>query len=256
MHLLSQMSVREIKEALFKNPSPQMLNACQNDSRLGVKKLAENFQKNQQTREKEEVRLNGMLIEEKEFWARGITLLAGVDEAGRGPLAGPVVAAACILPTKFYLPGLNDSKQLTESKRKQLFTQIKAQAVACASGSAEPAEIDALNILQATKLAMKRAIEGLKIRPQHLLIDAVDLPRVKLPQLLLIKGDQRSASIAAASVLAKVTRDNIMVELDTLYPEYRFARNKGYGTNDHLRVLKRIGPCPIHRRSFTPVGQG
>ena len=127
--------------------------------------------------------------------------------------------------------------------------------MACALGSAEPAEIDALNILQATRLAMKRAVEGLKVRPQHLLVDAVDLPRVKLPQLHLIKGDQRSASIAAASVLAKVTRDNIMVELDSLYPEYRFAQNKGYGTSDHLQVLRRLGPCPIHRRSFAPVGE-
>jgi len=253
---LSQMNVREVEEALFKNPSPRMLNACQNDPRQGVRRLAVRLLKYQQAQVVEEARIQKMLVEEKKLWQKGFLLLAGIDEAGRGPLAGPVVAAACILPARFDLPGLNDSKMLTESKREKLYSQIQAQAIDYALGSAEPAEIDALNILQATKLAMKRAVEGLKVRPHYLMIDALTLPTVKLPQLPLIGGDLKSATIAAASILAKVTRDRLMVELDTLYPEYTFSKNKGYGTSEHMQVLRRLGPCPLHRRSFAPMKQG
>lgn len=256
MEPLSQMNVREVEEALFKDPSPRMLCACQKDPRQGVRKLAVRLLKFQQEQAVEEVRIQQMLVEEKKLWQQGFLLLAGIDEAGRGPLAGPVFAAACILPVRFDLPGLNDSKMLTESKREKLYSQIQAQAIDYAIGSAEPAEIDAMNILQATKLAMKRAVEGLKVRPHHLMIDALTLPSVKLPQLPLIGGDLISASIAAASILAKVTRDRLMVELDTLYPEYMFSKNKGYGTSEHMQVLRRIGPCPLHRRSFAPVKRG
>lgn len=256
MEPLSQMNVREVEEALFKNPSPRMLNACQNDPRQGVRRLAVRLLKYQQAQVVEEARIQKMLVEEKKLWQKGFLLLAGIDEAGRGPLAGPVVAAACILPARFDLPGLNDSKMLTESKREKLYSQIQAQAIDYALGSAEPAEIDALNILQATKLAMKRAVEGLKVRPHYLMIDALTLPTVKLPQLPLIGGDLKSATIAAASILAKVTRDRLMVELDTLYPEYTFSKNKGYGTSEHMQVLRRLGPCPLHRRSFAPMKQG
>lgn len=255
MEPLSQMNIREVQEALYKDPSPRMLCACQNDPRQGVRKLAEQLIKNQQARAVEEARIQQLLVEEKKLWQQGYLLLAGVDEAGRGPLAGPVVAGACILPAKFNLPGLNDSKLLTESKREKLFVQIQKQAIDYAIGSAEPAEIDALNILQATKLAMKRSIEGLTIRPHYLLIDALNLPDVQLPQLPLIGGDHLSASIAAASILAKVTRDQLMVQLHSLYPDYAFSKNKGYGTNEHIQVLKRKGPCPLHRRSFAPVKQ-
>ena len=253
MEPLSQMNVREVEEALFKDPSPRMLCACQKDPRQGVRKLAVRLLKYQQAQALEEARIQHMLIEEKKLWQQGFLLLAGIDEAGRGPLAGPVMAAACILPARFDLPGLNDSKMLTESKREKLYAQIQAQAIDYALGSAEPAEIDALNILEATKLAMKRAVEGLKVRPHYLLIDALTLPTVKLPQLPLIGGDLISATIAAASILAKVTRDRLMVELDTLYPEYTFSKNKGYGTSEHMQVLRRLGPCPLHRRSFAPV---
>jgi ribonuclease HII len=251
---LSRMNVKEIEIALFKDPS--MLVDCQNDSRQGVRRLADRLIKYQQAQALEEARVQELLVEEKKLWQKGFLLLAGIDEAGRGPLAGPVVAAACILPTRFDLPGLNDSKALTESKREKLFSQIQTQAIDYAIGSAEPAEIDVLNILQATKLAMKRAVEGLTVRPHHLLIDALTLPAVNLPQLPLVRGDQLSASIAAASILAKVTRDRLMVELDTLYPEYTFSKNKGYGTSEHMKVLRRLGPCPLHRRSFAPVKQG
>ena len=256
MELLSHMNVREVEEALFKEPSPRMLCACQKDARQGVRQLAVRLIKFQQARAVEELRIQQMLVEEKKLWQQGFLLLAGIDEAGRGPLAGPVVAAACILPVRFDLPGLNDSKMVTESKREKLYVQIQAQAIDYALGSAEPAEIDALNILQATKLAMKRAVEGLKVRPHYLMIDALTLPTVKFPQLPLIGGDRISASIAAASILAKVTRDRLMVELDTLYPDYAFCKNKGYGTSEHMQVLRRLGPCPLHRRSFAPVRQG
>ncbi|HEY8875386.1 MAG TPA: ribonuclease HII [Desulfosporosinus sp.] len=256
MEPLSQMNVREVEEALYKDPSPRMFCACQNDPRQGVRRLAVRLLKYQQAQATEQARIQQLLVEEKKLWKKGFLLLAGIDEAGRGPLAGPVVAAACILPARFDLPGLNDSKMLTESKREKLYPQIQAQAIDYAIGSAEPAEIDALNILQATKLAMKRAVEGLTVRPHYLLIDALKLPDVHLPQLPIVKGDQISASIAAASILAKVTRDRLMVELHALYPEYTFSKNKGYGTSEHMQVLRRLGPCPLHRRSFAPMNQG
>ncbi|MCO1601111.1 MULTISPECIES: ribonuclease HII [Desulfosporosinus] len=255
MEPLSQMNIREVQEALYRDPSPRMICACQNDSRQGVRRLAVQLVKYQQAQALEQARIQQLLVEENKLWKQGYLLLAGVDEAGRGPLAGPVVAGACILPAKFDLPGLNDSKMLTESKREKLFIQIQKQAIDYAIGSAEPAEIDALNILQATKLAMKRSIEGLTIRPHYLLIDALNLPDVQLPQLPLIGGDHLSASIAAASILAKVTRDRLMVQLHSLYPEYTFSKNKGYGTSEHMQVLKRLGPCPLHRKSFAPVRQ-
>lgn len=256
MQPLSQMSIREVEEALQKDPSPEILEACEKDPRQGVQRLAVRFVKDQQAQAKEQGRIQLLLVEEKKLWKKGYDFLAGIDEAGRGPLAGPVVAAACILPSLFDLPGLNDSKMLTESKREKLYNQIQAQAIDYAIGSAEPAEIDALNILQATKLAMKRAVEGLTVRPHYLMIDAVKLPEINLPQLPLVGGDHLSATIAAASILAKVTRDRLMVELDTLYPEYIFSKNKGYGTREHMKVLRRLGPCPLHRRSFAPVKQG
>lgn len=256
MQPLSQMNIREVEEALYKDPSPEMLEACQRDPRQGVQKLVWRLVREQQAQAQEQHRIQLLLVEEKKLWEKGFSFLAGLDEAGRGPLAGPVVAAACILPSLFDLPGLNDSKILTESKREKLYIQIQAQAVDYAIGSAEPAEIDALNILQATKLAMKRALEGLTVRPDYLMIDAVKLPEVNLPQLPLVGGDHLSATIAAASILAKVTRDHLMVELDTLYPEYIFSKNKGYGTREHRQVLRRLGPCPLHRRSFAPVKQG
>lgn len=253
MESLSHMSVREVEEALSKDPCLEMIGACKDDPRQGVQRLVVRLVKQQQAHDLEQTRIQKLLVEENKLWNQGFMLLAGIDEAGRGPLAGPVVAAACILPPRFDLPGLDDSKLLSESKREKLFPLIQAQAVDFSIGSSEPAEIDSLNILEATKLAMKRAVEGLKIRPHYLMIDALQLPTVKIPQLPLVGGDRISASIAAASILAKVTRDRLMVEIDALYPEYIFAKNKGYGTMEHMRILQRIGPCPLHRRSFAPV---
>lgn len=180
----------------------------------------------------------------------GLNVICGVDEAGRGPLAGPVCAAAVILPEHLQIPGLNDSKKLTDKKRRELFPVIQQQAIAYGIGLASEAEIDEINILQATFLAMRRALEQLTVRPEIALIDGNRETDFGLPVKTVVKGDSLSANIAAASVLAKVTRDNIMVELAQQYPEYGFEIHKGYGTKAHYEALRTYGPSPIHRRSF------
>lgn len=181
---------------------------------------------------------------------QGYTAVCGVDEAGRGPLSGPVVAAACILPMGLYLEGLDDSKKLTPKKRDLLFDAIKENAIAYAIASASPAEIDEINILNATMLAMRRAVAKLPIPTDFALIDGNIARDFPLPTKTVIKGDAISASIAAASILAKVTRDRICLEDDAKYPEYQFAKHKGYSTALHMDILRKIGPSPIHRRSF------
>lgn len=180
-------------------------------------------------------------------------LLAGVDEVGRGPLAGDVVTAAVILDPRQPIAGLNDSKKLSESTREKLFDEICAKAKSFAIARASVAEIDELNILQATLLAMKRAVEALAIQPEHVLVDGNKLPRWHYSAEAIVQGDARVAAIAAASILAKVTRDREMVELDRIYPGYGLAEHKGYGTKVHLEALRRLGATPIHRRSFAPV---
>jgi len=179
---LSQMSIREVGECFENQPSEDFLKACAQDPRQGIQRLVVRHRKYCEAQSVEAKRLELLLMEERNLWGNGYLHIAGIDEAGRGPLAGPVMAAACILPARFELPGLNDSKQLTVSKREKLFTEIKEQALGYGIGSAEPAEIDALNILQATKLAMKRAVESLKMRPHFLLIDALELPELKIPR--------------------------------------------------------------------------
>lgn len=180
----------------------------------------------------------------------GLHLICGVDEAGRGPLAGPVCAAAVILPTHLQITGLNDSKKLTDKKRRELFPIIQEQAVAWGIGLASETEIDEINILQATFLAMRRALEQLNARPEIALIDGNRETDFGLPVKTVVKGDSLSANIAAASVLAKVTRDNIMTEMANQYPEYGFEIHKGYGTKAHYEALRTYGPCPIHRKTF------
>ena len=180
----------------------------------------------------------------------GLRLICGVDEAGRGPLAGPVCAAAVILPEHLQIPGLNDSKKLTDKKRRELFPVIQEQAIAYGIGLASEQEIDEINILQATFLAMRRALDQLSVRPEIALIDGNRETDFGLPVKTVVKGDSLSANIAAASVLAKVTRDNIMVELAQQYPEYGFEIHKGYGTKAHYEALRTYGPCPIHRKTF------
>jgi ribonuclease HII len=183
----------------------------------------------------------------------GYRRIAGIDEAGRGPLAGPVVAAAVILPLRNRLVGVDDSKQLSERERERYHLAIREQAVGIGIGSADVAEIDQLNILEATRLAMRRALEQLVPSPDYVLIDAVSLPGVRIPVRPIIKGDSLSISIAAASIVAKVTRDRMMARYHDTFPEYGFLSHKGYGTAEHLERLVHHGPCSIHRRSFAPV---
>ena len=204
----------------------------------------------QERLEKQKLRLEEMLQFERELWAKGVKYIAGVDEVGRGPLAGPVVTAAVVLPADFSLLGVDDSKKLSPKRREELFEQIKEAAVCWSIGRREPNRIDEINILEATKEAMTDAINALSVRPDHVLIDAVKLPGLAIPQTPLIKGDARSVSIAAASILAKVTRDREMVAMDEVYPGYAFASNKGYGTKAHYEGLAKLGPCPIHRKTF------
>ena len=180
----------------------------------------------------------------------GLRLICGVDEAGRGPLAGPVCAAAVILPEHLQIPGLNDSKKLTDKKRRELFPVIQEQAIAYGIGLASESEIDEINILQATFLAMRRALDQLTVRPEIALIDGNRETDFGLPVKTVVKGDSLSANIAAASILAKVTRDNLMMELAQKYPEYGFEIHKGYGTKAHYEALRTYGPCPIHRKTF------
>lgn len=200
--------------------------------------------------EQELMRLEQMEQYEKEYERSGI--VCGIDEAGRGPLAGPVVAGAVILPEGCRILYLNDSKKLSEKRREELFSEIKEKAVSWATGVVSPEEIDEINILKATYKAMRQAFEKLSPVPQVLLNDAVTIPGLSpaLVQVPIIKGDAKSASIAAASILAKVTRDHMMAEYDKLYPEYGFAKHKGYGTAAHIAAVREHGPCPIHRRSF------
>jgi ribonuclease HII len=194
-----------------------------------------------------------LLFFERNARSSGFSFIAGLDEAGRGPLAGPVVAAAVILPHGLSIAGLTDSKQVPEPERERLFTVIQREAVTFGIGIADERTIDEVNILQATIIAMERALSALTTRPDYLLLDAITLPRVPLPQKSLIQGDCRSSSIAAASILAKVTRDRLMVELHRKYPQYNFHKHKGYCTREHLALLREFGPCDAHRRSFAPV---
>lgn len=198
--------------------------------------------------EKERARIEAMKVYEKEYESHG--WICGIDEVGRGPLCGPVVASAVILPKDCQILYLNDSKKLSEKKREELYDVIMEQAVAVGVGMASPERIDEINILQATYEAMRQAISGLKVKPAVLLNDAVTIPGVEIPQIPIIKGDAKSISIAAASIIAKVTRDRMMVEYDRMYPGYDLASNKGYGTKVHMEALKNIGPCEIHRRTF------
>jgi ribonuclease HII len=198
-------------------------------------------------------RIENMMYFERQAGSQGYRWIAGLDEAGRGPLAGPVVAGAVILPDTFGLAGINDSKQVAPALRRKLAEEIKKQAISWAVAAVYPPYLDTINIYQATVQAMNMAINSLNPRPDYLLIDAVKLPDIHIKQQSIIKGDTLSASIAAASILAKVERDNTMEAFDSLYPGYGFARHKGYATREHVQLLMQKGPCPIHRVSFEPV---
>ncbi|MDD3705011.1 MAG: ribonuclease HII [Clostridiaceae bacterium] len=206
--------------------------------------------------DKEKERLIRMTEYERKCYEKGYKLIAGIDEAGRGPLAGPVVAAAVILGEGVLIPGVNDSKKLSEAKREYLYEEIRSKALCCSVGIVDEKTIDEINILNAAYLAMKKALEGLAERPDYILLDAVTLKDVDIPQQGIIKGDALSLSIAAASIIAKVERDRMISAFDELYPHFAFSKHKGYGTREHIECIKKYGLLPIHRRSFTKNFQG
>ena len=220
----------------------------ENDERSGVQKLIQQYRKKLQALENERARTE--IMKEYEHKYEHLGYLCGIDEVGRGPLAGPVVAGAVIPPKDCDILYINDSKKLTAAKREELYDEIMEKAVAAGIGMVSPQRIDEINILQATYEAMREAISKLEPAPDILLNDAVTIPEVTIPQVPIIKGDAKSISIGAASIIAKVTRDRLMVEYDQILPEYGFASNKGYGSAEHIAALKKYGPSPIHRRSF------
>ncbi len=226
----------------------KLLEDLANDTRSGVQSLLRRCEKEKEKLEEEKARIETMKVYEKKYDHLG--WVCGIDEAGRGPLAGPVVAGAVILPQDSKILWLNDSKKLSAKKREELYDVIMEEAIAVGVGYASPARIDEINILQATYEAMREAILKLGVVPQILLNDAVTIPGVTIPQVPIIKGDAKSVSIAAASIIAKVTRDRLMMEYDKVMPEYGFAANKGYGAASHIEALKKYGPSPIHRTTF------
>ena len=240
--------IKSILQAASDTELPAFINAYEKDVRPGVKELVEKALKRQAAYEKELSRTEKMKEYEKKY--ASFSYICGIDEVGRGPLAGPVVAGAVILPKDCDILYLNDSKQLSEKKREELYALIMEKALATGLGVVPPERIDEINILQATYEAMRQAIGKLKHKPQLLLNDAVTIPGVSIKQVPIIKGDAKSISIAAASIIAKVTRDRMMVEYDRTYPQYGFASNKGYGAKAHIEAIKKFGPTPIHRRSF------
>jgi ribonuclease HII len=227
--------------------------ALRADSRAGAKAILDAIAKRRFANRSEGQRLRKLLRYEHAIWSDGIVHIAGVDEAGMSPLAGPVAAAAVIFVKGSRLPGVDDSKKLDAAERERLAAEIKATAVTWSVAFVDVEKIDTINIYWAGVLAMRRAVEGLELRPQHLLIDARRIKDLAIPQQPIIKGDCKSLSIAAASILAKTSRDALMQRLDEQFPDYGFAKHKGYPVREHLLALKRLGPSPIHRRSFAPV---
>ena len=257
LEILLAKSIPELKERFVDRvrPVPRgLLEALECDERQGAHHLAKQIRERWRKNRAEGQRLHSLLRFEIDLWDQGFNLIAGVDEAGMAPLAGPVVAAAVILPRHYKLRRLNDSKQILDmAVREELAQQIKQDAVVWCAGRAEVEEIDTLNIYHAGLLAMRRAVEGLTSQPDFILVDARRIPHCTAPQRGIIKGDTLSASIAAASIIAKTTRDTLMAEFDSVHPGYNFATHKGYPTPEHCRLLKELGAAPIHRRSFARV---
>lgn len=250
------LSVSELRERFLDEdravPSG-LLEALLADRRRGARELAERIRARRAERRAEGQRLRHLLKYEADLWERGFARIAGVDEAGAGPLAGPVIAGACVLPRTFRPIGIDDSKKLDEKERHALEKEIQEGSLAWAVGVAEVEEIDRLNIYRAALLAMRRAIDALPLKPDFVLVDARTVPDIAIPQRGIIKGDALSMSIAAASILAKTARDRIMEDLGRRHVGYGFEIHKGYGTPEHFTALKRLGACPAHRRSFAPV---
>ncbi len=247
-------TIKEIEALLqtMEDANHPIIKELQGDQRKGVQRALKRWQKKWEKQAQLEVDFQIRNKYEQQLYDENITLIGGVDEVGRGPLAGPVVAACVILDPSQPILGLNDSKQLSATRRKQLVDTINERALAVTIGQATPEEIDRLNIYQATKLAMERAVAELNHPVEHLLIDAMTIA-VDIPQQSIIKGDTHSNSIAAASIIAKEYRDQLMIELSQQYPAYDFDSNMGYGTSAHLAALRNVGICPIHRRSFEPI---
>lgn len=247
-------TIKEIKELLatIGNLDSPIFKELAKDSRAGVQKEIQKRKQAIQAEIDENFRLESMLSYEKELYDKGISFIAGVDEVGRGPLAGPVVAAAVILPQNCKIKGLNDSKKIPKKKHEEIFQAVKEKALAIGIGVMDNHVIDQVNIYEATKLAMKEAIAQLQIKPEHLLIDAMELD-LPISQTSIVKGDANSLSIAAASIVAKVTRDKIMANYDQEFPGYDFSQNAGYGTAKHLEGIAKLGIIPIHRTSFEPI---
>lgn len=245
-------TIAEIKQELdtaLPGQREALMEGYASDGRKGVQKLLESYRKKEEALAAERERLERMRRFEHKY-ASDYTYICGIDEAGRGPLAGPVVAGACILPADCEILYLDDSKKLSAKKREVLYHEITEKAVAWGVGIVSHQRIDEINILQAAYEAMRQAVSELEVVPDLLLVDAVTIPKMSMKQVGIIKGDAQSVSIAAASILAKVTRDRMMVELAEEYPQYGFGQNKGYGSGKHIEALKEFGPCPIHRRSF------
>ena len=244
-------SIGEIKKEFEQADRQTLLSlyeAYADDNRAGVVSLISKYKKQEEKLEEEKKRIENMSIYERKY--ADFQYICGIDEVGRGPLAGPVVAGAVILPKDCDILYLNDSKKLSEKMREALYDEIMEKAVATGIGIVGPGRIDEINILQATYEAMRMAIDNLKVRPDLLLNDAVTIPEVNIKQVPIIKGDAKSISIAAASIIAKVTRDRLMSQYEEVFPGYGFASNKGYGSAEHIKAIKELGPTPIHRKSF------
>jgi ribonuclease HII len=253
---ISRMSVREVREHVAgapPEPGDPLWGELSTDPRKGVREICARLLRERAAAAWESSHRAAMRTSEEELWATGARLVAGVDEAGRGPLAGPVTAAAVILPRDLSIRGIEDSKKLTPEKREELFVLITSEAVAVGVSSVSEKVIDEINILKATQRAMREAVAGLGEIPDHVLVDGNEVPNLDLPQTAIHGGDESSTVIAAASIVAKVTRDRLLLEYDEHYPGYGFAQHKGYGTPEHLAALTRLGPCEIHRRSFRTV---
>lgn len=246
-------SVNQIKQHLSSvdlDKIPEAIKIYLEDERISVKKLIEQYQKKYIKYQNELQRIKEISKYETELYQKGKTFIAGIDEVGRGPLAGPVMTCAVILPKDCNVLGINDSKKLSASQRENICIQLKKIAIDISISKLEADEIDKINILQSVYKSMKQSVNNLNTKPDIVLVDAVSIPNINVEQLSIVKGDAKSISIAAASIIAKVTRDKLMDEYSKKYPEYGFERNKGYGTKEHIDAIKEYGLCPIHRRTF------
>ena len=247
------MTINEIKELLSHEPTAELIAELAQDKRVAVQKLLQSYHKRIEKAALEKERFYKMLSYEREYYSEGAKLIAGVDEAGRGPLAGPLVIAAVILPEDVFISGLNDSKQISASKRDKLYDEVLQKAISVSVNIVSISNIDELNIYRATQVGMSEVLLSLDVRPDVALIDAMPVEAEDIKTVSLVHGDALSASIAAASIVAKVTRDRIMEKLAVLYPAYGFAGNKGYGSKEHMQAIKNEGATSWHRRSYEPV---